>query len=305
MEEIYLSVEIDDVGKRLDVYLASKIENLSRSAAQKLIEDGNVHILSGKKLQKRHNVKENEQFMVVIPEPVEYTAIPQDIPLDIIFEDESLLVVNKPKGIVVHPAPGNPDGTLVNGVLFHCKGGLSGINGVIRPGIVHRIDKDTSGLLVIAKDDETHIGLSKQLAEHSMDRIYRAIAYGNIKTEEGRISLPIARHHNDRKKMAVVEGGRQSATNYKVLNRYDGYTELELKLETGRTHQIRVHLAYIGHPVAGDPIYGPQKVITSLNGQCLHAMTLGFIHPKTGERLYFEAPLPEYFVSFTNKLSKR
>lgn len=301
-EAIYLEVEAEYAGLRLDQYLSAVIENVSRSGAQKLIEDGHVKNLGGKSIQKRDIVKVGDRFEIEVPEPVDYTAIPQPMNLDIVYEDAHLIVINKPKGIVVHPAPGNPDGTLVNGILHHCKGQLSGINGVIRPGIVHRIDKDTSGLLVIAKDDRTHAGLSEQLAEHSMERHYQAVVYGNVKTDEGRIDAPIGRHPVDRKKMAIVtKGGRNAATNYRVLERYKGFTHLSLQLETGRTHQIRVHMASLGHPLAGDVVYGPTKVITALDGQCLHAKTLGFVHPITGEKLCFDSELPLYFQEFLAK----
>ncbi|MBR5015272.1 MAG: RluA family pseudouridine synthase, partial [Clostridia bacterium] len=238
-----------------------------------------------------------------VPEPTEIEAKPQDIPLDIFYEDDDLLVVNKPKGMVVHPAAGNPDGTLVNALLFHCKGSLSGINGEIRPGIVHRIDKDTSGLLVVAKNDATHQKLAEQIKEHSFTRCYKAVVHGNIKDDEGTIDAPIGRSPKDRKKMAVTDkNSREAVTHFKVLERFKDYTYIECKLETGRTHQIRVHMAYRGNPVAGDTLYGPKNTPKDLNGQCLHAYKLGFVHPKTGEYLEFEAPLPEYFEKFLKKV---
>ena len=244
-----------------------------------------------------------------IPDAKPIEAVPQNIPLDIVYEDEHLLVVNKPKGMVVHPAPGNPDGTLVNALLWHCQGSLSGIGGLIRPGIVHRIDKDTSGLLVVAKDDATHIGLSQQMAVHSVERAYHTVVYGGFTQEQGVVESSIARSHTDRKKMAVYPVGEPGAkyayTGYQVLERLGNFTLLECRLKTGRTHQIRVHMASIHHPVAGDPVYGPHNCITSLGGQCLHAKTLGFIHPATGQALRFDSELPEYFTHFVATLRRQ
>ncbi|MBR2039757.1 MAG: RluA family pseudouridine synthase, partial [Clostridia bacterium] len=239
---------------------------------------------------------------ITLPDPVEYEALPQDIPLDIVYEDDSLLVVNKPKGMVVHPAAGNYTDTLVNALLFHCKDSLSGINGVMRPGIVHRIDKNTSGLLMVAKNDNSHNFLAEQIKEHSFKREYEAVVYGNVKNDSGTVNAPIARHPVKRKQMSVAVGGREAVTHYEVIERFNGFTHLRLKLETGRTHQIRVHMAYLGHPVAGDDVYGPKKVITSLNGQCLHAKVLGFIHPETREYMEFNSELPQYFKDFLKKL---
>ena len=239
------------------------------------------------------------------PPPEVLDVKPQNIPLDIVYEDQDLLVVNKPKGMVVHPAAGNPDGTLVNALLFHCGDSLSGINGVIRPGIVHRIDKDTSGLLIVAKNDRAHQSLAEQIAVHSFTRIYNAVVYGIVKEEEGTVSAPIGRHPTDRKRMAVLSsGGREAVTHYRVLERFPGFTLVECRMETGRTHQIRVHMAHIGHPVAGDPVYGPKKCITELQGQCLHARVIGFIHPATGEYLEFDSGLPPYFERFLEKLRR-
>ncbi|MBQ6499466.1 MAG: RluA family pseudouridine synthase, partial [Ruminococcus sp.] len=230
---------------------------------------------------------------------------PEDIPLDIVYEDADLLVVNKPKDMVVHPAPGHFSGTLVNALMFHCMDGLSGINGELRPGIVHRIDKNTSGLLVVAKSDKAHAGLSEQIKDHSFTREYLAVAYGNIKEDERTVDAPIGRHKTDRKRMCVTElNSRPAVTHIKVLERYNGFTYILCRLETGRTHQIRVHLAYIGHPIAGDDVYGPSKVITELRGQCLHAYKLGFVHPVTGEYMEFTADPPESFVSFRDKLRR-
>lgn len=238
-----------------------------------------------------------------LPEPVELEAVPQNIPVDIVYEDDQLLVVNKPKGMVVHPAPGNPDGTLVNALLWHCQGGLSSINGVIRPGIVHRIDRDTSGLLLVAKTDLAHQSLSAQIKAHSCDRVYQAVVYGRFREGEGTVSAPIGRNPNERKEMCVTtRNSREAVTHYRVLAEYEGFSHLELRLETGRTHQIRVHMAYLGHPVAGDPVYGPRRVISSLGGQCLHAKAIAFDHPVTGERMQFDSPLPGYFTDFIRTL---
>ena len=240
-----------------------------------------------------------------IPEPVSDEALPEDIPLDIVYEDEDLLVVNKPKGMVVHPAAGNLTGTLVNALLAHCGDSLSGINGVVRPGIVHRIDKDTSGLLIVAKNDMAHQSLAAQIKEHSFTRVYEAIVYGNFKEDEGVVNAPIGRDARDRKKMTVTEkNSRNAVTHFRVLTRYGEFTHLRLQLETGRTHQIRVHMAHLGHPVAGDPVYGPSKVIKALEGQCLHARVIGFVHPRTGEYLEFSSDLPKYFTAFIDKLTR-
>lgn len=303
-DKLLLKAEEEDIGLRLDLYISNSCEELSRSAVQTLIEKGRV-LVNGKLAAKNYKLRCGDTVELELPEAIEYDALPQEMPLDIVYEDPHLIVVNKPKDMVVHPAPGNPDGTLVNGILYHCGGTLSGINGVIRPGIVHRIDKDTSGLLVIAKDDKTHIGLSEQLQAHTMERQYHAVVYGNLKQEEGRIEAPIGRHPVDRKKMCVTaKNSRAAATNYQVIARYKGFTYLRLKLETGRTHQIRVHMAHMGHPVAGDPVYGPAKVIAALGGQCLHAKTLGFIHPITGEQMRFDSDLPPYFIEFLDKLDR-
>ena len=284
---------------RLDVFVSSVAE-VSRSRAATLIEEKNV-IVNDKAVSKNYKLHMGDMVKITVPEPLEYVAKPEDIPLDIIYEDEDLLVVNKPKGMVVHPAAGNFEGTLVNALMFHCKDSLSGINGVMRPGIVHRIDKNTSGLLMVAKNDFAHNFLAEQIKEHSFTREYEAIVYGNVKMQEGTIDAPIARHPQKRKQMAVVSGGRRAVTHYKVIDRLNGFTHLRLKLETGRTHQIRVHMAYLGFPVAGDEVYGPKKVITSLGGQCLHAKKIGFIHPKTQEYMEFESDLPDYFKAFLKR----
>lgn len=301
METIEVVVQDSESGSRLDKYIA-EICGISRTLAQQWIENENV-LLEQKKIAKSYTVTNGDIFSITIPEPELLEVLPQDIPLDIVFEDKHLLVVNKPKGMVVHPAPGNPDNTLVNAILFHCNGSLSGIGGKIRPGIVHRIDKDTSGLLVIAKDDLTHQGLSEQFAVHSITRIYHAVVYGGFKQDFGEVDAPIGRDKNDRKKMAVTHlNAKNACTKYTVLERFNGFSHLSLQLTTGRTHQIRVHMSSIGHPVAGDAIYGPRKVITELHGQCLHAKTLGFIHPITKEFLLFDSELPTYFSSFLEKI---
>lgn len=293
----------EDAGARLDAFLAGKMEK-TRSSVQKLIEEENVR-LNGAPAAKNARLREGDRVEATEPPPEVLDVKPQNIPLDIVYEDQDLLVVNKPKGMVVHPAAGNPDGTLVNALLFHCGDSLSGINGVIRPGIVHRIDKDTSGLLIVAKNDRAHQSLAEQIAVHSFTRIYNAVVYGIVKEEEGTVSAPIGRHPTDRKRMAVLSsGGREAVTHYRVLERFPGFTLVECRLETGRTHQIRVHMAHIGHPVAGDPVYGPKKCITELQGQCLHARVIGFIHPATGEYLEFDSGLPLYFERFLEKLRR-
>ena len=290
---------------RLDVAVGMFIPDLTRSAVARLIVEGNV-LVNGKPQPKSYKVQFNDQIEVLLPEPKTTDVLPQDIPLDIVYEDDHLLVVNKPKGLVVHPAAGNPDGTLVNALLHHCGDSLSGIGGVIRPGIVHRIDKDTSGLLVVAKNDAAHLLLSEQIKEHSFTREYCAVVYGRVKNDEGTVCAPIGRHPTDRKKQAVTsKNSKEATTHYKVEKTYRGYTQLRLRLETGRTHQIRVHMAYIGHPVCGDTVYAGKLADKSgLQGQCLHAAKLGFIHPKTNEYMEFEAPLPTYFTDFLARLPK-
>ena len=301
MNKIVITVPEEADGARADKFLADAIDYLTRSALQKLISVGNVEI-GGKAIAKSRILKEGEDITVLIPDAVSLDVEAEDIPLNIYYEDDDILVVYKPKGMVVHPAPGNHNGTLVNALLWHCKDSLSGINGVLRPGIVHRIDKDTSGLLLVAKNDFAHVHLAEQIKEHSLNRIYQTIVYGVNMPDEGDIDAPIGRSTKDRKKMAIVDGGRSAQTHYSVVKRYSGFTHVQCKLKTGRTHQIRVHMAYLGHPVAGDAVYGPKNVITQLNGQCLHAGTFGFIHPRTGEYMEFTAPLPEYFTEFERKL---
>lgn len=286
---------------RIDVFTAQAAD-VTRSRAAKLIEDGYV-LIDGKTASKNDKLNNGSKVTVTLPDPVSYDVKPENIPLDIVYEDGDLLVVNKPKGMVVHPAAGNFEGTLVNALMYHCKESLSGINGVMRPGIVHRIDKNTSGLLIVAKNDFSHNILAKQIKEHSFTREYEAVVYGNLKSDTGIINAPIGRHPVKRKQMAVVKsGGRNAVTEYTVLERFGNFTHIRLKLQTGRTHQIRVHMASIGHPVAGDDVYGPKKIITSLCGQCLHARKIGFIHPKTNEYMEFSSDLPEYFVKFLKEI---
>ena len=300
MSDYIFTVE-NDAGLRIDKYLSEQISDRSRSFISTLIKDGNV-LVNDKVVSKSYVLKDNDIVKASVPEAVEYIAEAEDIPLDIVYEDSDLIVVNKPKGMVVHPAAGNYSGTLVNALMFHCKGQLSGINGVLRPGIVHRIDKNTSGLLVVAKNDVAHNSLASQLKEHSVKREYRAIAYGRFKEPEGRVDLPIGRDQNDRKKMTVTyKNSKNAVTNYRVLEELNGYSYISCVLETGRTHQIRVHMTHLGHPLVGDDVYGPKKVISALNGQCLHAKTLGFIHPISGEYMEFDSELPEYFTEFLNK----
>ena len=302
MNESPVIIDVNSAGGRVDSFIASYFDELSRSAAGKLIEDGSVEV-NGKSVSKNYKLRKGDVLTVSIPEPKEYEILPENIPLDIAYEDDDLLVVNKPKGMVVHPAAGHYSGTLVNALMFHCRDSLSGINGVMRPGIVHRIDKDTSGLLIVAKNDFSHRLLADQIKEHSFTRKYQAVVYGNFRNDEGTVDAPIGRHPSERKKMTVtLNNSRNAVTHYRVLGRYQGFTHLELTLETGRTHQIRVHMAHIGHPVAGDPVYGPRKVITSLEGQCLHAYYISFTHPRTGETLTLSSPLPEYFKNFLSQI---
>lgn len=296
MNEIILISDTNNI--RLDKFIADN-SDISRSFAAKLAEDGNVSV-NGKSADKKTKLKQGDEIVIFVPEPETLEAVPQNIPLDIVYEDDYVIVVNKPQGMVVHPAPGNPDGTLVNGLLYHCK--LSGINGVIRPGIVHRIDKDTSGLLIVAKTNEAHESLSAQLKERKAMRKYNCIVNGNIKEDSGTIDKPIGRHPTDRKKMAVIEGGRDAVTHFRVFERFGQYTFVECTLETGRTHQIRVHMASIGHSIVGDPVYGAKKERFKTNGQLLHAKTIGFTHPKTGELMSFDSELPEYFTDILKKL---
>lgn len=289
--------------ERLDKVISENIENVTRSYAQKVIKDNRVCI-DGKIINdKNYRVLNGQTVKVNFPEPEKLYVLPQNIPIEIVYEDDDLLVVNKPKGMVVHPASGNYSGTLVNALMHYCEGKLSSINGTIRPGIVHRIDKYTSGLLIVAKNDFSHKCLAAQIKEHSFSREYEAVVYGNLKNNTGTINAPIGRSKLDRKKMSVTDkNSRFAVTHYSVLERYKGFTHVRLKLETGRTHQIRVHMSYIGHPVAGDPVYGPRHIIKELNGQCLHAKHIGFMHPRTSKYLEFESDLPDYFKKFLKKL---
>lgn len=287
--------------ERLDKFLCENEQvELTRTAAAKLIDNGNCTV-NGKTVQKNYKLRVGDKISLIIPEPESVDILPENIPLEIVYEDNDLLVVNKPKGMVVHPAAGHSSGTLVNALMYHCGDSLSGINGEIRPGIVHRIDKDTSGLLIVAKNDFAHNGLAEQIRVHSFTREYEAVVTGAIK-EDGTVNSPIGRHKIDRKKMCVTnENSKQAVTHYHILENMAGYTHLKLRLETGRTHQIRVHMAYIGHPVAGDEVYGNGKP-KSLGGQCLHARKIGFVHPVSGEYMEFESELPEYFTKFLKSI---
>ena len=302
METYHLPINEELKGTRLDKALSDYLDGVSRSYLQKLIKEGYVTVNDRpEKASFKLNVQ--DRVMVTLPDEEPVDILPEDIPLDILYEDPELLVVNKPKGMVVHPSAGHSSGTLVNALLYHCSGQLSGINGVQRPGIVHRIDKDTTGALVVCKTDLAHQSLAAQLKEHSITRRYRAFVLHNIREDEGTVDAPIGRHPVDRKKMAVnYRNGKRAVTHYRVLERFGDYTYIECRLETGRTHQIRVHMSHIGHPLLGDEIYGPAKCPFRLQGQCLHAMVLGFLHPVTGEYLEFTAPLPEYFEQLLRKL---
>jgi 23S rRNA pseudouridine1911/1915/1917 synthase len=297
-----LTLTADQAEERADQLLCRQVEQLTRAAAQKLLEQGRV-TQDGKPLKKNARPPLGAVLVVDIPEPESVDILPQDIPLDIVYEDADVIVVNKPVGLVVHPAPGHPDGTLVNALLYHCGDSLSGINGEKRPGIVHRIDRDTSGLIIVAKNDFAHLALAAQLEDHSLSRIYACVVQGNLREDSGVIDAPIARHPVDRKKMAVVNGGRRAVTHYQVLARYPGYTYAQCQLETGRTHQIRVHMSYTGHPLVGDSVYGG-KPVKGLAGQCLHARQLTFRHPRSGELVTVECPLPDWFTAVLNKLER-
>ena len=293
----------DRDGERIDAFVA-RSAGLTRSAVQKLLEDGRV-TCGDKPLKKNDKTTVGREVCVDIPEAVEVDIVPQNIPLDVVYEDEHVIVVNKPVGMVVHPAPGHPDGTLVNALLYHCGKSLSGINGELRPGIVHRIDRDTSGLIIAAKNDAAHLALAAQLQDHTLARTYLAVAVGGFKEDEGTVNAPIGRHPVDRKKMAIDrKNGREAVTHWTVLERYPGYTLVECRLETGRTHQIRVHMASVGHPLLGDVVYGAKKPYPGLAGQCLHARKLKFIHPATGKPVEVECPLPDWFEQVLEKLRK-
>lgn len=304
MEEDFFLVKKEEHNIRIDKYLSEQIENASRSYLQKLIKAGLV-LRSGRAVKANYKVQEGDWICICFPKDEAVDLKPEDIPLDVLYEDEDVLVINKPKGMVVHPAAGHYSGTLVNAVMFHCGGELSSINGVLRPGIVHRIDMDTTGALVVCKNNLSHQSLSEQLQEHSITRKYRAIVWNNIADDEGIVDKPIGRHPTDRKKMSVhSKNGRRAVTHYRVLERFGKFCYIECTLETGRTHQIRVHMASIGHPLLGDVTYGPVKSPWKLQGQCLHAMMLGFVHPSSGEYVEFKAPVPEYFKKILEELRK-
>ena len=303
MEPIRLRASEESKNQRLDAFLASSLDGLTRSQATRLIESGEVAV-NGRAVSKSYKLAGGEDIAVTLPEPEPVEAVPQDIPLDVVYEDADVIVVNKPSGMVVHPAPGHPDGTLVNALLYHCAGTLSGVGGALRPGIVHRIDRDTSGLIIAAKNDAAHQYLSAQLADHTLARTYECIVVGALREDRGTVDAPIARHPTGRKRMAVVAGGREAVTHWEVIARYPGYTHVRCRLETGRTHQIRVHMAYIGHPILGDTVYGAKKEVPGLTGQCLHAVGLRFLHPRTHEVVELFCPLPEEFTRMLQKIRK-
>ena len=304
MEVLTLQPNKEDAGQRVDAWLAANLEDVTRSAAQRLLEEGRV-TCGGKALAKNYKLNGTETVEVCLPDPEPVDVLPQDIPLDVVYEDADVIVVNKPKGLVVHPAPGHPDGTLVNALLHHCGDSLSGIGGELRPGIVHRIDRDTSGLIIAAKNDSAHQKLTAQLQDHTLARIYHCIVTGNLREDSGTVNAPIGRHPVDRKKMAVVANGRPAVTHWTVLERFPGFTYVECRLETGRTHQIRVHMAHIGHPILGDTVYGNKKPVPGLQGQCLHAVGLRFLHPRTGEMVELSCGLPEEFRTQLQKCGAR
>ena len=302
MTDLRLTADRD--GERLDQFLSRSVEGLTRSAAQRLIEEGAV-TCNGRAVKKNARTAVGDAVALTLPDPEPVDVLPQDIPLDVVYEDADVIVVNKPVGMVVHPAPGHPDGTLVNALLYHCKNSLSGINGALRPGIVHRIDRDTSGLIIAAKNDAAHLALAAQLQDHSLYRYYEAVCVGGLKEDSGTVDAPIGRHPVDRKKMAVDrKNGRRAVTHWSVLARYPGHTHIRCRLETGRTHQIRVHMASTGHPLLGDTVYGAKKPVPGLAGQCLHARRLSFVHPRTGERVTVECPLPGWFTGVLTKLDR-
>ena len=304
MEKLTLQPNKEDAGRRVDAWLAANLEDVTRSAAQRLLEEGRV-TCGGKPLAKNYKPTGSETLEVALPEPEPVDVTPQDIPLNVVYEDDDVIVVNKPKGLVVHPAPGHPDGTLVNALLYHCGDSLSGIGGELRPGIVHRIDRDTSGLIIAAKNDFAHQRLAAQLQDHTLARIYHCIVVGNLREDAGTVDAPIGRHPVDRKKMAVAANGRPAVTHWRVLERFQGFCYVECRLETGRTHQIRVHMAHIGHPILGDTVYGNKKPVPGLQGQCLHAVGLRFLHPRTGEAVELHCELPEEFQNQLRKLEAR
>ena len=305
MDENYICITAEESGERIDALLTRTLPSLSRSQVQKLLEQGMV-TLNGRELKKNFRCSAGEGYEVILPEPAELPLIPQNLPLDVVYEDGDLIVINKPRGLVVHPAPGHPDGTLVNALLYHCGDSLSGIGGQRRPGIVHRIDKDTSGLLIVAKNDFAHQGLSAQLADHSLCREYEALVRGNFKQDSGTVDKPIGRHPIDRKRMAVTDkNSKPAVTHWQLLASYRGYSHILCRLETGRTHQIRVHMASIGHPLLGDFTYGAPSPEKGLEGQCLHARRLRFVHPRTGEHILLETELPAYFMDVLARLGPK
>lgn len=293
MEPVSFPLTVPEPG-RADAALAAALDGLTRSAAQRWLEEGRI-VLDGRPLKKSDRLRPGDQVLITPPQPRPVDLAPQDIPLDVAYEDGDVIVVNKPVGMVVHPAPGHPDGTLVNALLYHCKNSLSGIGGALRPGIVHRIDRDTSGLIIAAKNDRAHLALAAQLQDHSLFRLYHAVVVGGFREDAGTVSAPIGRHTADRKRMAVTPDGREAVTHWQVVDSQNGCTHLTCRLETGRTHQIRVHMAYLGRPLLGDTVYGAKKPVPGLAGQCLHAARLTFTHPATGERVTVEAPLPDWF----------
>ncbi|QUH31585.1 RluA family pseudouridine synthase [Vallitalea guaymasensis] len=302
MDSYTFLIEAEDAGMRIDKFISDRLPDYSRSFIQKLIKENNLTV-NNSEIKSNYKLKARDEINIVIPEPKELDIVAEDIPLDIVYEDKDVILVNKPQGMVVHPAPGHYTGTLVNAIMYHCKDDLSGINGVMRPGIVHRIDKDTSGVLIICKNDKAHESIAKQLKDHTITRKYNAIVYNNLKEDEGKINAPIGRHPVNRKQMAVNPiNGKEAITHYRVLERINQYTYVELQLETGRTHQIRVHMTSINHPLLGDPVYGPKSDRFKLKGQALHARVLGFVHPTTNEYMEFEAPLPNYFTGLLKKL---
>ena len=299
-----LTLTADRAGERADAFLARTVPGLTRSGAQRLLERGAV-TLNRRAARKNDRLSPGDTLTVSLPDPEPIDIVPQNIPLNVVYEDADVIVVNKPVGLVVHPAPGHPDGTLVNALLYHCGTSLSGINGALRPGIVHRIDRDTSGLIIAAKNDRAHLALAAQLQDHSLARTYEAVAVGGFREDSGTVDAPIGRHPVDRKKMAIDrKNGREAVTHWTVLARYPGYTHVECRLETGRTHQIRVHLASIGHPLLGDTVYGAKRAVPGLAGQCLHARRLRFVHPSTGEPVELECPLPDWFQEVLRKIDR-
>ena len=303
MEPILLRTSEESAGERLDACLARMADGVTRSAAARAIAEGRV-LVNGRAAGKSLKLSGGEQIEFTPEEPAPISAAPQDIPLDVVYEDGDVIVVNKPSGLVVHPAPGHPDGTLVNALLHHCGSSLSGVGGALRPGIVHRIDRDTSGLIIAAKNDMAHQSLAAQHADHTLARTYECIVTGNLREDSGTVDAPIARNSRDRKRRAVVSGGRRAVTHWEVIARYPGYTHIRCQLETGRTHQIRVHMAYLGHPILGDTVYGAKKPVPGLTGQCLHAVALRFLHPRTGEAVSLFCPLPEEFTAMLHRIDR-